>query len=226
MITNDIVIKNIIFSLYLYEIIWQSRLAIRYLENVLNIPELESDEIEMRSGTETQGTIATALSHAANVKKLLKPHPGRFDTEDTIKIKEIRKSFFDKLFVEVQFTELLNAGTRNGLEHFDDKIDELLDEVLKGTNVNKSLLYDVEINSFDFFEFNRTRGHVGAEWSYMAKVYVTSEKNFYHAGRKVHLVTLCKELGIVKDRVTKLIMLENDERELGSVILTLPHASR
>ena len=74
---------------------------------------------------EVHKVIASCLSDAANLKKLIRTSSSRGDreTKRAYDLRQYRAKMLSALLVNVQFQELTNARLRNTIEHFDEYLD-------------------------------------------------------------------------------------------------------
>lgn len=112
---------------------------------------------------------------------------------------------------------LLNIKARNGIEHFDERIDKLALKQYK-KQINKSLvLYNMTISNKEVIQAvlsDKTK-HLKA---YYLKVYVVSERTAYIDNKSLNLAKVKEEAVHLENIVSKIL----DEESPGGSMIVIP----
>lgn len=109
------------------------------------------------SSPEPHEIISSILTHASRLNKLFLASSKR-DNEDesSFKFRKQRSEYLRKLLLpkSKKGREIFKAGVRNGLEHFDERLDLMCQGILEKQHqiVNKALLYNITLSSKNVFE--------------------------------------------------------------------------
>ncbi len=143
---------------------------------------------------ELHSLIASVLSDAANLKKLLITPSTKLNGESgrQYRLRRGRASALCKLLEGVQLVELLNSKVRNTLEHFDEYLDEANLNISEAKNPPSPMAaYNMVLSSWDVFNPR----------VYPIRLYISSERKFYNMKWSVDLDAMHKEASSVAERL-------------------------
>ena len=183
-----------LFSLYVHELWWlahgiQSKTERLFAES--KVPE-EGNVIQV--SPELHSLIASVLSEAANLKKLIITPNAKLNGESgrQHRLRRARVSALNKLLDGIQLVELLNAKVRNTLEHFDEYLDEA-NLAISEAKVPPSPMaaYNMVLSRWEVFNPR----------VYPIRLYISSERKFYNMKWSVDLGAMSKEASAIVERL-------------------------
>ena len=148
----------------------------------------------MQVDPELHSLIASMLSDAANLKKLIVTPGNRSNGESgsQFRLRKARAAALRKAIEGISVTEMFNAKVRNTLEHFDEYLDEV-NISLKNTKKAPSPVaaYNIVISHWEV-----TNPRV-----YPIRLYVASERKFYNMKWNVDIGSIYQEATAVAERL-------------------------
>lgn len=108
------------------------------------------------STTQTHEIISSILTHSARLDKFMHSSNQRVsETEENYSFRKERAKTLRKLVLPKKKKpfEIFKAGVRNGIEHFDERLDLMSKKIIEGEYEinNKTLLYNLTITNKDTF---------------------------------------------------------------------------
>lgn len=168
---------------------------------------------------ETQYLINSIIVSAGNIKKLFYPEKNRRKNEAAaLHITRIeRGQQLESLLKMSNIEHLLNVKARNGVEHFDERIDKLALKQYKKQIKGSLVLYNMTISSKRVIPplLPNKFEHLKA---YYLKVYVIDEKTAYIDNKSLNLDKLKEEAVHLKNIVSKIL----GEEPLGGSMIIIP----
>lgn len=173
-------------------------------EKIFAATQLSPNETFLRHSKEVHGLIASLLSDAANIKKLIRTQSSPLKGERNARyaMRQQRAKALNELLSGIVLDELLNSKIRNTLEHFDEYLDEA-DELVTVTGHPTATLAmsNMVLSHWE---------HLAGEEIYPIRVYIASERKFYNMKYSIDLGKLYAESQLVVERLkshpkTKLI---------------------
>ena len=150
------------FNFYVNEIWAISRSILELGERLRNTEpylkfQADNKSRFLNSTTETHEIISSILTHSARLDKFMHSSNQRDkETEDIYTFRKERAKVLRKLVLPKKKKpfEIFKAGVRNGIEHFDERLDLMSRKILEYDNAinNKTLLYNLTIADTDSFK--------------------------------------------------------------------------
>jgi hypothetical protein len=164
-------------------------------EKLFAATQTSPNETYLRVSKDIHGLIASLLSNAANIKKLLRTRTSRMDGESKIAhaMRQRRTKALNELLDRIALDGLLDTKIRNTLEHFDEYLDEA-DELVtvKGHPTATLAMSNMVLSHWQ---------HLASENIFPIRVYIASEKKFYNMKWSIDLGKLHDESQLVVERL-------------------------
>ena len=164
-------------------------------EKIFAATEISPNETFLRVSKEVHGLIASLLSDAANIKKLLRTRPSQRGGESKIAyaMRQRRANALNELLNGIVLDNLLDSKIRNTLEHFDEYLDEA-DELVtvKGHPTATLAMSNMVLSHWQ---------HLPGESIFPIRVYIASERKFYNMKWSIDLGKLHTESLLVVERL-------------------------
>jgi hypothetical protein len=175
-------INNTLFFNFYFNEIWTIARSILELGEKLKKTEsflkyqADNNSRFLDSTVEVHEIISSILTHSARLDKFMHSSNQRDkETEEIYSFRKERAKILRKLILPKKKKpfEIFKAGVRNGIEHFDERLDLLSRKIIKGDNDinNKALLYNLTITNTDIFK--------GWKRALPFKVFVVSTGKYY-----------------------------------------------
>ncbi len=181
-------------SLYYHELLWLITGICTNCEAVFRETDPPTDGHFIKVDPEIHARIATILTNAANVKKLLTAPPEKPKSQ-SVELYEARKRRAGALQAAlkgIDLTEMFNVKVRNSIEHFDEYLDEAnLDLNAAATPPAPLAAYNLTFSSWDLM----------TPRPYPVRLYVADEKKFHNLKYSVDLAKLYDEASAVRSRL-------------------------
>ncbi len=202
-----------LFSLYIYELWWLSHAIKTKTEKLFAEAKLPETGYTIQVNPELHSLIASLLSDAANLKKLIVTPSARLDKESgrQHRLRKARAAALKELVAGIPLAELVNVKIRNSLEHFDEYLDE--------ANLAVS---EVKIPPSPMVAYNMVLSHWEAfnPRVYPIRVYISSERKFYNMKWSVDLGAINTEASAIVARLQALPGF-SDKESPGALMLRL-----
>jgi hypothetical protein len=189
--------------LYYHELWWLSHSVLRKSELVFNKTPIPDDGFTMQVSSEIHSLIASLLSDAANIKKLVSTSSVKTNGESGVRFK-LRKERAKELadfIAPLQIKELLNHKVRNTLEHFDEYLDESNYDVSRKAPQGRIAAYNVILSHWEAF----------SPRVYPIRLYVSSERKFYNMKWDVDIGLIHAEAKTIVEKLRTLKVFEVEE---------------
>ncbi|WP_024939882.1 hypothetical protein [Xanthomonas arboricola] len=186
--------KTKLFSLYIYELWWLANGILQKTERIFNEAEIPDNGYAIQVSPELHSLIASVLSEAANLKKLLVTPSVKLNGESApqYRLRRARSAVLNQVLDGIQLSELLNAKVRNSLEHFDEYLDEANLTVSEAKNPPAPMA-----------AYNMILSHWEAVTPrvYPIRLYISKERKFYNMKVSVDLDAMNKEAATIAARL-------------------------
>ena len=135
-------------ALYYHELWWLSLSIVEKCEALFEKATVPESGYLLQVDPKIHSTIASLLSDAANIKKLVVTQDAKLKGEngERFKLRKERSKELSSFIQSLGVTELLNHKVRNTLEHFDEYLDEANYDVSKQSFQGRPALYNVIIS--------------------------------------------------------------------------------
>lgn len=183
-----------LFSLYVHELWWLANGIREKTGRIFSKAKVPEQGYAIQVDPQLHSLIASALSDAANLKKLLVTPTARLNGESgrQYRLRRGRAAVLNKMLEGLQLNELLNAKVRNTLEHFDEYLDEANLSISEAKNPPSPMAaYNMVLSSWDVFDPR----------VYPIRLYISSERKFYNMKWSVDLDAMHKEASLVAERL-------------------------
>lgn len=183
-----------LFSLYIYELWWLANGVLQKTERIFNEAEIPDSGYTIQVSPELHSLIASVLSEAANLKKLLVTPSVKLKGESgpQYRLRRARSAMLNQVLEGIQLSELLSAKVRNSLEHFDEYLDEANLKVSEAKNPPAPMA-----------AYNMILSHWEAVTPrvYPIRLYISKERKFYNMKLSVDLDAMNKEAAAIAARL-------------------------
>lgn len=210
---DDISFDNAKLStLYFYELWWLANSLVRKADKLFLEAKVPEKGFSIQVNPELHSVIASILSDAANIKKLIitPDSLGRNEPRYQFKLRKERARRLKDALNSVVLVEILNHKVRNTLEHFDEYLDEANIALHSTTNHPPVAAYNMILSHWEAFDPR----------VYPVRLYISSEKTFYNMKWKVDIGKISEE---AKDIIKKLEQVPEltQKESLAGIMLRL-----
>jgi hypothetical protein len=181
-------------TLYVHELWWLANGIKEKTNRLFNEAKVPDQGYMIQVSPELHSLIASTLSDAANIKKLLVTPSARLSGESgrQARLRKARTALLNQMISGIQLTELLNAKVRNTLEHFDEYLDEANITISEAKNPPAPVaVYNIVLSHWEAINPR----------VYPIRLYISSERKFYNMKWSVDLDAMNKEACAVADRL-------------------------
>ena len=202
-----------LFTLYFYELWWLSHSICKKCENLFEETKIPDEGFVMQVSPEIHSTIASLLSDASNIKKLIDTPTGKLRGESSAqaKLRKERAEMLNAKIKSIELSEILNHKIRNTLEHFDEYLDE----------ANLKLSRDIQpISPMAAYNMVFSHWEVTSPKVYPIRLYISSERKFYNMKWSVDIGKIYEEATAILLDLKKLPEFSQNE-DLGGLMLRL-----
>lgn len=171
--------------LFYHELWWLSNSIVRKCEHIFSKAKVPEQGYVVQIDHEIHAQIASVLSDAANIKKLISTPDVKLKGEngERFKLRKERARELSDVLASLEITELLNHKVRNTLEHFDEYLDEANYDISRKPRLGKMAAYNMVISHWEAIEPR----------VYPIRLYVSSESKFYNMKWSVDIALLNSE---------------------------------
>ena len=184
-----------LMTLYFHELWWLAHGIKTKAEQLFLEAKVPETGNVIQVNPELHTLIASLLSDATNLKKLVVTPESRMNGESgrRFRLRKARAVALKEAISGIQLTEMLNAKVRNTLEHFDDYLDEA-NLALSGTAPPPSPMaaYNMVLSRWEVFNPR----------IYPIRVYISSERKFYNMKWSVDIGAIHQEASAIVERLT------------------------
>jgi hypothetical protein len=202
-----------LYTLYFYELWWLSHSICQKCENLFKETAIPDDGFLMQVNPEIHSIIASLLSDASNIKKLIDTPAGKLRGEPSAqaRLRKERAEALKEKIKSVELTEMLNHKVRNTLEHFDEYLDEAN---LKLSRQDKP--------SSPMAAYNMVFSHweVTSPRVYPVRLYISSERKFYNMKWNVDIGKIYEEATAILLELRKLPEF-SQQKDVGGLMVRL-----
>lgn len=183
-----------LFSLYLHELWWLANGICQKTERLFAEAKIPDNGYVIQVSPELHSLIASVLSEAANLKKLLVTPSAKLNGESgrQYRLRRARAAVLNQVLHGVHLSELLNAKVRNTLEHFDEYLDEANLTISEAKNPPSPMAaYNMILSHWEAVDPR----------VYPIRLYISKERKFYNMKWSVDLDALNKEASAIAERL-------------------------
>ena len=187
-----------LYSLYLHELWWLAHGIKTKTERLFEEAKVPDEGNIIQVSPELHSLIASVLSEAANLKKLLVTPSTRLNGESgrLYRLRRARASSLNKLLDGISLAEVLNAKVRNTLEHFDEYLDEANLAISEAKAPPSPMAaYNMVLSRWEVFNPR----------VYPIRLYISSERRFYNMKWSVDLNAMNQEATAIVERLGKIM---------------------
>jgi hypothetical protein len=190
-------------GLFYHELWWLSNGVVKKCEEIFEKAKVPEHGYMIQVDPELHSTIASILSDAANIKKLIRTSIAKQNGEngERFKLRKERARELSQTLGSLPLDELLNHKVRNTLEHFDEYLDEANYNISKNQPVGTIAAYNMVISHWE----------VTSPRVYPIRLYVSSERKFYNMKWKVDIGLMKIEAELIVKKLNELSMFANQE---------------
>lgn len=185
--TEDVELENTKLAvLYFHELRWLAHAIKSKAEQLFSKAKVPDTGYVIQVDPELHSLIASLLSDAANLKKLVVTPGTRLNGESgrQFRLRKARAAALRKVTASVAMTEILNAKVRNTLEHFDEYLDEANLSVSQAKKPPSPMAaYNMVLSHWEAF----------SPPVYPIRLYVSVERKFYNMKWSVDIDAMHKE---------------------------------
>lgn len=181
-------------ALYFHELWWLAHGIKTKAERLFSETKVPDDGFFVQVNPESHSIIASLLSDAANLKRLVITPNTRLNGESgrQFRLRKARSAALRESLTGISLTEILNAKVRNTLEHFDEYLDEANIKVTTAKNLPSPMAaYNMVLSHWEVFNPR----------VYPLRVYISSERKFYNMKWCVDIGAMHSEATAIVDRL-------------------------
>ncbi len=198
---------NILFPIYLHELIWLTESIIENCECVFKEALIPEKGYFIQVDPKLHSKINDILISSANIAKLITGQARKkSETDSLFKCRKFRADTIKELLIDIDLTEITNKQVRNSIEHFEEYLDKMLLKNIKGQKPHDIIAYNMTISHWEVTEPK----------AYPMRLYVASEKKFYNMNYVIDIQKLYQEAIEIHTRIIK--YLDNIENAGGMLI--------
>ena len=200
-----------LFTLYFHELWWLAHSIKTKAEKLFDEAKVPDTGYVLQVSPELHSLIASLLSDAANLKKLLVTASVRLDQESgrQFRLRKARAAALKELVAKVPLVEMLNAKVRNTLEHFDEYLDEANVSLSQGKAPPSPMAaYNMVISQWEVID----------PPVYPIRLYVSAERKFYKMKWSVNIDAIHKEASALVECIAPHLKFANGEGPGGLML--------
>lgn len=173
-------------TLYFHELWWLASSLVKKADKLFEETTIPETGYCFQVSPELHSLIASILSDAANIKKLIVTPSSKLNGESGAqsRLRKERAKLLKEAIASVELKEILNHKVRNTLEHFDEYLDEANVKITKAKNPPSPMA----AYNMIFSHWEAVSPEV-----YPVRLYVSSEKTFYNMKWSVDIGELYNE---------------------------------
>ena len=186
--------NSLLSPMYLLELWLLADNVREQCEKIFQITQIGPDQSFLRVSKEVHGLIASLLSNAANIKKLLDTRVSRKKGENktAYAMRQRRSKALRDILNGIELEFLLDSKVRNTLEHFDEYLDEANGFVtVKGHPTATLAVSNMVLSHWD---------SMAGENIYPIRVYIVNERKFYNMKWSIDLGKIYAESLLIVER--------------------------
>lgn len=200
-----------LLTLYFHELWWLAHGIKTKAERLFSQATVPETGNVIQVSPDLHSLIASILSDAANLKKLVVTPSSRLSGESgrRFRLRKARAAALREAIAGIQLTEMLNAKVRNTLEHFD----EYLDEANLAVSTAKA-----PPSPMAAYNMVLSRWEVFSPRIYPVRVYISSERKFYNMKWGVDIGEIYDEATAIVERLNSHPEFANTESPGGLMV--------
>lgn len=185
---------TILRGLYIQELWWLAHGVKTKAEYIFAETMIVGEERWLKVDPEIHSVIASLLSDAANLRKLIvEDAKRRSESEQQYKRRKKRVNALNEIISGIKLNEIKGTKVRNTLEHFDEYLDETNYELTTLHNNGESMpspmvAHNVVLSHWEFF----------SERVYPIRLYISSERKFYN-------MKWCVDIGAMHQEASSIV---------------------
>lgn len=183
-----------LLTLYFHELWWLAHGIKTKADRLFAEATVPDTGYVIQVNPELHSVIASLLSDAANLKKLVITPSARLNGESgqQFRLRKARAAVLREAIAGIPLTEMLNAKVRNTLEHFDEYLDEANVTLTTTKNaLSPMAAYNMVLSHWEAFNPR----------VYPIRVYISSERKFYNMKWSVDLGAMHREATAIVERL-------------------------
>lgn len=189
--------------LFYHEMFWLSHSIVRKCEEIFSKANIPEQGYMIQVDPEVHSKIASVLSDAANIKKLIQTQGVKLKGENAarFKLRKDRARELAQALAPLELTEIFNHKVRNTLEHFEEYLDEANYDISKKPALGTMAAYNMVISHWEVTEPR----------VYPIRLYVASERKFYNMKWAVDIGLIHKEANLIIDQLKTIPAFSSQE---------------
>jgi hypothetical protein len=211
------IIQSKMISVYLHELFYLCLSVKRECEEIFLEAKIPEKGYMIQVSPVLHSRINSVLIYSANIKKLISTPENKGKKESTrrYQLRKQRESMFSEFLNGIEIKEINNNKVRNTIEHFEEYLDELNLELENETNEIKAKHNSAAYN-MTFSEWQVINPAV-----YPLRLYIANEKKLYNFDWSIDIGKIYNESLEILRRVKTLRQFENDDDEIGGMLIPL-----
>ncbi|MBI5809719.1 MAG: hypothetical protein HZB21_00790 [Deltaproteobacteria bacterium] len=202
-----------LYKLYLHELWWLSDAIKKKCEKLFSetTSPPPSSVYLIQVNPDLHSLIASILSDAANIKKLIKNQGGKLlgETGTKARLRKERAAMLDSLLSGIELEEILNHKIRNTLEHFDEYLDEANIELSKAAIPPSPMAaYNMIFSSWEVIKPR----------VYPIRLYISEERKFYNMKWSIDIGKIYKEAKAILSVLNKVPIIASTDGPGGLML--------
>ena len=200
-----------LFTLYFHELRWLAHSIQTKSEKLFDEAKVPAEGNVIQVNPELHSLIASILSDAANLRKLVVTPHTRLGGESgrQFRLRKARAAALREAIKDIELVELLNSKVRNTLEHFDEYLDEANIALSEAkTPPSPMAAYNMVLSRWEVF----------TPPVYPVRLYISSERKFYNMKWSVDIDAMHKEARAVVERLAQSDVFGNTESPGGLMV--------
>lgn len=200
-----------LLTLYFHELWWLAHGIKTKAERLFSETTVPETGNIIQVSPDLHSLIASLLSDAANLKKLVVTPSCRLkgETGRRFRLRKARAAALLEAIAGIELTEMLNAKVRNTLEHFDEHLDEANIAVSSAKAPPSTMAaYNMVFSRWEVF----------SPRVYPVRVYISSERKFYNMKWSVDIGEIYKEAAAIVERLNSHSAFSNTEGPGGLLV--------
>jgi len=198
-------------SLYFHELWWLASSIVAKCEKLFNETVIPDSGYQIQVSPELHSLIASVLSDAANIKKLITTPSAKLRNESGVqtRLRKERARTLKALFNSIALNEILKHKVRNTLEHFDEYLDQANVKLTKAANPPSPMAaYNMILSHWEAFNPR----------VYPIRVYISSEKTYYNMKWSINIESIYNEASAMLTELNKIPDLTQEDGPGGLML--------
>ena len=214
---DDLAIEHEVLSymegIYVNELFWLLTAIKSNCERLFEIAKVPETGFIIQVDIEAHSLIKLIITNSSHVANLIDPRTKKKDeNEERYQFRKERGEFLKKIFNVIVIEEILQRELRDSIEHFDERLDNLVHSVSKkARKKDQSLAHNMVFS----------KKAVLQPFPIPVRVYVSAEKIFYNMNWRLDIGKIYTECVSMLDAVQNLEKIKKI-KEPGGMIVIVP----